>query len=260
MGGARTCSLALTGVLAFAGCAATPTADPPPALAIGPIEPASRAVALADLVRPAGTVARHAIVEGDAERGEIVERFEEPAKDAAAADAAPDLVRTEERDGRIVERMEFRSDGEGRLLLVRVDSLADRSRSLFGAPLPFAADLAPGAELSASTPMTVLTLPGLRKRAEGSARRVLRVAGECDLAISGERMRAIALDLEFDVALDVARAEVRSRLFVVPGRGVVAEIRDESRTILRLIRTDSAETTVLRSIESADAPAEAPKP
>lgn len=258
--GAQPCFLALAGLLAFAGCAATPTADPPPLLAIGPIEPASRTVALADLVRPAGTVARHAIVEGDAERGEIVERFEAPAKDAAAADAAADLVRIEERDGRIVERMEFRSDGEGHLLLVRVDSLADRSRSLFGAPLPFAADLAPGAELSASTPMTVLTLPGLRKRAEGSARRVLRVAGECEVAISGERMRAIALDLEFDVALDVASAEVHSRLFVVPGRGVVAEIRDESRTILKLIRTGSAETTVLRGIESAGAPAEAPKP
>jgi len=254
--GAQPCFLALAGLLAFAGCAATPTADPPPLLAVGPIEPASRTVALADLVRPAGTVARHAIVEGDAERGEIVERFEAPAKD----DAAADLVRIEERDGRIVERMEFRSDGEGRLLLVRVDSLADRSRSLFGAPLPFAADLAPGAELSASTPMTVLTLPGLRKRAEGSARRVLRVAGECEVAISGERMRAIALDLEFDVALDVASAEVHSRLFVVPGRGVVAEIRDESRTILKLIRTGSAETTVLRGIESAGAPAEAPKP
>lgn len=257
---ARTSLLALAGALALAGCAATPRADPPPALSIGPIEATARTVAAADLVRPAGTVARYAIVEGDAERGEIVERFETPAADAAAADAAPDLVRIEERGGRAVERMEFRRADDGTLALLRVDSIADRSRSLFGTPLPFAADLAPGAELAASTPMTVLTLPGLRKRAEGTARRTLRVAGECEIAISGERMRAIALDLEFDVALDVANAEVRSRIFVVPGRGVVAELRTESRTILRVIRTENAETAVLKSVESRGAPPTAPSP
>lgn len=243
-------------LFASAACSTTREAADPPAngagapahavLEIGELEQATRGVEVRDLLRPAGSVARYEVVAGEAIGQRLVERM--------VADASAALVRIEEREGRVSERMEFRESPAGSFALERVDSIDDGSKSVFGSPLPFAAELAAGGELAGSSPMTVFTIPEGKRRAAGTARRALRVAGECDLAISGERMRAVALDLEFDVALDMASARVRARLFVVPGRGVVAEVREESRTILRLIRSTRAETIVLRSVEGSSAP------
>jgi hypothetical protein len=229
---------------------------PPRALTIHAIEPTVRTVSARDLVRAAGSVARYEILEGDPVGGEIVERMTH----GSEADGATVLIRSEERDGRASERMTLRAGDDGRIRLERVDSLLDRSRSEFAAPLLFAAEMSGDRALSATSPMTVLTLPALRKRAEGTTRRSLRIAGECDLDLFGDRVRAVALDLEFDVELDVAVATVRSRLFVVPGRGVVAEVRSESRRVLGLFRTTTTETAALRSVDEGAAPAGATAP
>jgi hypothetical protein len=154
--------------------------------------------------------------------------------------------------------MEFVDKPNGALGLARVDSIADRSRSEFATPLPFAANLANGAELAGESAMTVRTLPKLAKRAEGSARRAMRIVGECTLSLRGEEVRATVVEVEFDVTLDVAKARVRSRQFVVPGRGVVAEERSESRDVLAVFRTTTSETTVLVSVEGEPAAAPAP--
>lgn len=229
---------------------------PPPALVAGALEPTTRSVTVRDLVRAEGTVARYEIVVGDPVGGEVIERITREVR----PESPPSLVRSEERGGRVAERMLLDTLDDGTIRLERVDSILDRSRSEFGDPLAFAADLAPGEILADESPMTVLTLPALRKRAEGSARRSLAIVGECDLARWGTRDRAIALDLAFDVELDVAVASVRSRMYVVPGRGVVAEVREESRRVLGLFRTTTRETIVLRSVEEGAAPAGATPP
>lgn len=235
-------------------------AVPPPALVVGALERATRGVLATDLVRMPGTAAVYEIVGArnarNAER--IVERMElrEPARPAPAGDAAAPaaLVRIEERGGRVVERMEFTQRADGAIDLVQVDSIADRSRSTFASPLPFAADVASDAVLAGESAMAVRTLPKLAKRAEGTARRTLRVAGECTVSVRGESMRATVVDVEFDVDLDAAKARVRSRQFVVPGRGVVAEIRSESRDVLAVFRTKTDETAVLVRVEEVAAP------
>lgn len=246
--------------MAGGGCASTPVAAgpdaqtelaAPPRFESGPLEPATRGIAARDFVRAAGAVARYEILDGDqasddAPGGQLVERMVLEQRDGADK---PVLVRVEERDGRTFERMEFVERGDGALLLAQVDSISERSRSVFAEPLLYAVDLAPAGEAVARSPMRVESLPRGGKRGEGTARRLLRVVGECEVRLSGEPMRAVALDLEFDVELDVATARVRSRVFVVPGRGIVAEVREETRIVLRVLRTTTTETTVLQSVE-----------
>jgi hypothetical protein len=233
-----------------------PPTKPAAPLVIGAIEPATRGVMAQDLVRAPGTVAVYEVVDGARRRGSSKELLRERIEWREQPDGSAVLTRVEERDGRVVERMEFVHKPEGALDLARVDSITDRSRSEFATPLPFAADVASGAELAGESAMTVRTLPKLAKRAEGSARRALRIAGECTLSLRGEELRATVVEIEFDVSLDVAKARVRSRLFVVPGRGVVAEERSESRDVLAVFRSTSDETTVLVSVE--EGPAAAP--
>jgi len=229
---------------------------PPPALVVGAIEPTTRSVAARDLVRAEGSVARYEIVAGESVGGEVIERMTREVR----PESPPTLVRSEERGGRIAERMLLSTLDDGTFRLERVDSILDRSRSDFTDPLVFAAELTPTKGINDESPMSVFTLPALRKRAEGTARRSLTIVGECDLTLWGQRDRAIALDLAFDVELDVAVATVRSRMYVVPGRGVVAEVREESRRVLGLFRTTTRETIVLRSIEEGAAPAGATPP
>jgi hypothetical protein len=235
-----------------------PPTKPAAPLVIGAIEPATRGVLAKDLVRAPGTVAVYEVVDGARRRGSSKELLRERIEWREQPDGSAVLTRVEERDGRVVERMEFVDKPDGSLELARVDSVADRSRSEFVTPLPFAADLAKGAELAGESAMTVRTLPKLAKRAEGSARRAMRIAGDCTLTLRGEEVRATVVEVEFDVALDVAKARVRSRQFVVPGRGVVAEERSESRDVLAVFRTTTSETTVLVSVEGEPAAAPAP--
>lgn len=229
---------------------------PPSPLLVGAIEPTTCSVSVRDIVRAEGSVARYEIVVGDPVGGEVVERM----TSEVHPELPPMLVRCEERGGRVVERMLLSTVSDGAVRLERVDSILDRSRSEFSDPLAFAAELRPGKVLADESPMKVLTLPSLKRRAEGTARRSLSLVGECDVTMWGERVRAMALDLAFDVELDVAVATVRSRMYVVPGRGVVAEVREESRRVLGLFRTTTSETIVLRSIEEAAAPAGATPP
>ncbi|MFM1823225.1 MAG: hypothetical protein RI967_1491 [Planctomycetota bacterium] len=228
-------------------------------LVIGELEPATRGVRAGDLVRAAGSVARYAIVGGDGaarggrargDRGEVVERVVRE----TGSDGRERIVLVEERGGKVESRMELEPAGDGALTLSLVDAIGDGSRSLFATPLPFAADLAPGAPLEGASDMRVVTLPGGRARAQGTATRTLRIAGECDLRLGDERLRAIAIDLAFAVELDVAKADVRARLFIVPGCGVVAEAREESRVVLGVFRTSTRETTALLSVEGTPAP------
>ncbi|MFM7259567.1 MAG: hypothetical protein ACKO3W_03085 [bacterium] len=228
----------------------------PPALVVGAIEPTTRSVAARDLVRAEGSVARYEIVAGESVGGEVIERMTREVR----PELPPAFMRHEERGGRIAERMLLSTLDDGTFRLERVDSILDRSRSEFTDPLVFAAELTPTKGINDESPMSVFTLPALRKRAEGTARRSLTIAGECDLTLWGQRVRAIALDLAFDVELDVAVATVRSRMYVVPGRGVVAEAREESRRVLGLFRTTSSETIVLRSVEEDATPAGATTP
>jgi len=197
---------------------------------------ADRPIALADLLPPAGSESRHAVVSGSDAGREYLEAVR-------ASDEG--LVREEIRDGRVVERMHLVRAADGSLALREVESFDDDSRSLFAQPLPFAADLAAGDALEGRSPMEVRTISSGRLRAKGTGSRTLRVVGTCEVSCSGERMRATVVELRFTAALDAAKADVVSRLYLVEGRGIVAEERRERRVILGILPSSRDETTVL---------------
>ncbi|MFM7051063.1 MAG: hypothetical protein ACKOYN_02875 [Planctomycetota bacterium] len=239
---ARAFATALTFLL-LGACAARPAAPGAPSFAASALREQDAPVAAADLVAPAGAVRRLAVVRGDAAGREVVERF-------IAADGG--LVREESRDGKVVARMHLVAQPGGAFALREVESLANGSRSVFADPLPFAADIAAGSVLEGRSAMAVRTIPGDRPRASGTGVRSLRVLGRCEIDRCGERLQATVVELRFTADLDMARADVVSRLYVVAGRGVVAEERSEKRVILGILPSSTDETAVLLDATAAE--------
>lgn len=239
---ARALATALTCAM-LGACAARHAAPGAPSFAASALVEEAAPVAAADLVAPAGTVRRLAVVSGDAAGREVVERF------LAAADG---LVREESRGGKVVARMHLVARPGGAFALREVESLANDSRSVFAEPLPFAADIAAGAALEGRSAMAVRTIPGDRPRASGTGVRSLRVLGRCEVDRCGERLQATVVELRFTADLDMARADVVSRLYVVPGRGVVAEERREKRVIMGILPSGTSETLVLVGRSAAE--------
>ncbi|MFZ9915551.1 MAG: hypothetical protein ACO3IB_09515, partial [Phycisphaerales bacterium] len=142
-------TIAAAACVALGACAGTPIDTARPA-SFRAGEPATREgefvapIALADLLPPAGTESRHAVVSGSDSGREYAE---------AVRVSDQGLVREEIRDGRVVERMHLVRAADGSLALREVESLDDDSRSLFAQPLPFAADLAAGAVRAGRSPM-----------------------------------------------------------------------------------------------------------
>lgn len=167
-----------------------------------------------------------------------------------------ELVYVRERDGRTEERLHLRRDGDGALRLGSVETPPESMRSLFAEPLPFApATLTPGIPCEGRSPMEVRTVPQDRLRARGTGSRSLSITGECDVRHHGVARRAVIAEFRFEAALDAARAEVRSELFIVPGMGVIAERRREKRVILGILGSTRDELAVL--VETVPAAARA---
>lgn len=157
-----------------------------------------------------------------------------------------ELVYVRDRDGRTEERLHLRRDGDGALWLGLVETPPESMRSLFAEPLPFApATLTPGVPCEGRSPMEVRTVPQDRLRARGTGSRSLSIIGECEVRHRGVVRRAVIAEFRFEAALDAARAEVRSELFIVPGMGVIAERRREKRVILGILGSTRDELAVL---------------
>lgn len=240
--------------LAAAGCVAVPPVaarDRPP-LVIGEIVPTAAAVAQDDLVRPAGSVARYLVLRGKREGATLVQRVRWDGNQGRIEETL--LGRGESREVP-AENMLLSRAADGTLVLREVETFSEDSRSIFTDGLAFAApSIAPGTALAAESPMKVVALSGSGKRppksrGSGSSRRSLRILGEAPIETWGTPERATVLELVFDVELDVARAHVESRLFVVRGRGVVAEERRERLVVLGLFPSNSEESVVLKSPE-----------
>ena len=233
--------------LATTGCASLPAAeDAPPAFSAGTLRTAVRSVDRVDLVREPGTTATYLVIHGDRAGTELVQRVEREGD----AWILRETARIEGGTAEPSEDMRMTLAGDGTLVLREVTTHTERSASVFADGLPFACrTLRPDAALEGESPMRVYTLPARRPRGKGSASRSLRLAGEATVSIGRDRFDASVVDLVFDVDLDVAKAHVTSRLFVVPGRGVVAEQRTEELRVLGIFPRTTVEHTVLTRIE-----------
>lgn len=234
-----------------------------------PLEDARSAVSASMLLRDVGSVRRYAILSGDRAPAVIEQRVEtvpnmnlsgaySPSEEIRGKETPHTTLVLKERQQRTPskqsrastweesEQLTLRRESDGTLILLEVATPEEDSRSLFVDGLRFAAPtLQPNEVVTGASPMRVVRLQNGSARGEGTATRSLRLIGEAPVEVCGERLRASVLDLVFDVKLDVAKAHVEARLYVVEGRGIVAEERVEKVTILGIFPRTRRETVVL---------------
>lgn len=144
-----------------------------------------------------------------------------------------------------VERTVLRRRADGGLTLLSVDTPGEDSRSVFESGLTYAPDeLMAGATVESASPMRVTLLSSQRERSTGRAKRTMRIVGTAAVEVSGEPLEATVVETEFDARLDAARAQRRATLYIVRGRGVVAERWEERVVVLGIFPRNSSETTV----------------
>ena len=195
----------------------------------------------ADLVAPAGVERTYLVLDGSRAGARVIQLATEV--DGGGRIVAETVVGP---DGipRASERMALVAR-EGGFALLEVETPEEDSRSLF-AGLPFAPRaLAPGAASEGSSPMRVVRISNGSSRAKGRAERSARIRGAATVELAGERLESIVVEVSFSANLDAARVRRTSELFVVPGRGVVAERWNERLVVLGLFPRSSGETVAL---------------
>jgi hypothetical protein len=231
--------------MSFLGCASTPPAVEAPARPTtfvilarhAPEQRAPAPVAAADLV---GRV-------GDARTLEVVagrETGERRTQRVVRGDDGTVVIEESTRAG--LERSVLRPRDDGGYTLLSVDTPAEDSRSAFERGLEFARpSLAAGEASESASPMRVTLLSSGKERAKGSSTRTQRVVGSADIDLCGERLVATVVETVFVADLDAAKARRESQLFVVPGRGIVAERWREKVTVLGIFPKTTEETVVV---------------
>lgn len=245
------------------GCAATPAADgyadgveterpPTPSFRMLAERPADAGAGALirrdDLVAPVGSERVYAVLDGPRSGMRIVQRT------SAAADGgrvvAETLLPADERASgpaseRPSERLVLAARGD-ELVLVEVDTPEEDSKSRFAEGLALAPDaLRAGAPRAAASSMRVERLSDGGTRATGRAERSMRLRGLAEIELSGERLEAAVVEVVFSASLDAARVRRTSELFVVPGRGVVAERWEERLVVLGIFPKSTRETVAL---------------
>ncbi len=231
--------------LPLGGCASTPVAVDAPlrpaTFAIlarhSPETRAPAAVAASDLVGRVGETRTLAVVAGR-EAGER--------RTQRVAESADGTVAIEESTRAGLERSVLRPREDGGYTLLSVDTPGENSRSAFADGLEFARpSLAPGDASESASPMRVTLLSSGKERAKGSSTRTQRITGSADIDVCGERLVATVVETVFVASLDAAKARRESEIFVVPGRGIVAERWREKVTVLGIFPKTTEETVVV---------------
>lgn len=145
-----------------------------------------------------------------------------------------------------LERSVLRRRDDGGYTLLSVDTPGEDSRSSFASGLEFArTTLSPGESSESASPMRVTLLSSGKERAKGSSTRTQRITGSADIEVCGERLAATVVETVFVANLDAAKARRESEIFVVPGRGIVAERWRERVTVLGIFPKVTEETVVV---------------
>ena len=252
----RRTAFAIAGAAALAalvGCATVPErpmASAPPAFRVVDERPLADSldprrmpeIVSADLVAPAGVERTYLVLDGSRAGARVIQLATEVdggGRIVAETVVGPDGVPRPSERMALVAR-------EGGFALLEVETPEEDSRSLFAEGLPFAPRaLAPGAASEGSSPMRVVRISDGSSRAKGRAERSARIRGAATVELAGERLESIVVEVTFSANLDAARVRRTSELFVVPGRGVVAERWNERLVVLGLFPRSSGETVAL---------------
>jgi len=140
----------------------------------------------------------------------------------------------------------WRANDEGNIMLTAVLEPADHALSLFDPPIIIAAaQLDPGAAHTSRASMRVVDSSDHgRQRESGTATCTIRLQSERTIATARGNVVALAVEIEFVADLKLAHATDRTTIFVVPGRGVVAEVREEKVKILGAFSKTKRQTIV----------------
>ncbi|MFO0828262.1 MAG: hypothetical protein U0572_08940 [Phycisphaerales bacterium] len=227
---------AITGIVALGGCSAAPTLDASRARDAGP------GAVVADDLRPApaGTV-RWRSVSGLLEGCEF-----DVVTDASTVAGATNATRTAD-----VETAHWSVAPDGSVVLVAVDSHPDRTRSVFEPPLLLAPPTLPlqqPVEVESSMRAVLIANPE-SERDRGSGHRTVRYVGTESIMVNGAQREAQVVEVDFIAELRNAKAERHSRLWVVPGDGIVAEEWAETLTILKVFTKRSNQTAMRLGVE-----------
>lgn len=248
----RTIPLAVSlAVSSLVGCASTPAAvDAPPrpatfsVVARQPLQAhAPSAVSATDLVGRVGDERTLAVVAGRAAGERRTQRV-------VAREDGTLVIEESTRAG--IERSVLRRRADGGYTLLSVDTPGENSRSEFADGLEFARpSLAAGEASESASPMRVSLLSSGKERAKGASTRAQRITGSADIEVCGERLAATVVETVFVADLDSATARRESELFVVPGRGIVAERWREKVTVLGIFPKTTEETVVVVPTKAA---------
>ena len=234
--------------LGASGCASTPTAADERAPASFTVlsrdtETAAPALDARELVGTLGEIRTLEVVAGREKGERRTQRL--------VAGAEGEVV-LEEATRAGLERSVLAPRADGGFTLRSVDTPGEDSRSVFANGLDFArARLSPGERNDSASPMRVTLLSSGAPRAKGSATRTQRITGTATVDVCGEPLVATVVETIFEAKLDAARARRESELFVVPGRGVVAEIWREKITVLGIFPKTTEETVVVVPTKAA---------
>jgi hypothetical protein len=127
-----------------------------------------------------------------------------------------------------------RTDDQGNIVMTAVLEPDDHALSLFDPPLVIAP-----AKLTADAPqvfkadMRVVDSKDTKKeREKGTATRTIRLLGQKKVRTPMGEFAALKIGIEFSADLKLAKATDHTIIFVVPGRGIVAEVSQENVKVL----------------------------
>jgi len=127
-----------------------------------------------------------------------------------------------------------RADEQGNIVMTAVLEPDDHAISLFDPPLVIApANLTSDAPQTSKAAMRVVDSKDPKKEREnGTATRTIRLLGQKKVRTPMGEFTALKIGIDFSADLKLAKATDHTIIFVVPGRGIVAEVSQENVKVL----------------------------
>jgi len=217
-----------------------PTTEPAatPALQLLEQQPGSGSVAAAEMYQLTPGAAHYQVIdEAGARSGAVTQTRASTDRFNASISNAEDNTSTEF----------WRMNDQGDIVMSAQIEYGDNAITTFDPPLVIAfAQLPAGTERSSQAKMRVVDLkdPSHQKEA-GSATRMIKYVGDQRIKTPMGEFVAKRIEVHFTGDLKLAKADDRATLFVVPGKGIVAEQDTDQVRILGAFGRTNRRTLVL---------------
>ena len=242
----RTRAASLPGLISicmlFCGCAAKAKveapSEPDSAFVLLSEQPAQGAIAANDVqpLAPGTETYLHIGEDGQVESNMVLKR--------ESTDRFGATVAVSDNEGRT---QFLRTDEQGNILMTAVIEEGDQAISLFDPPLIVAfSELAPKTPRTSQSNMRVVDLKNPKKQKEaGKATRTMTYVSDQRLRTPSGELLAKRIEIHFVADLKLADADETTTLFIIPGKGEVAEVGAETVTVFGAFGKTVRHTLVL---------------